>query len=278
MSSRKVAPEPDVDTAQQRGSGNILRRIRNGLNFLAAAKSDSGLPIEHSAEVDGDPVDDPSHHRHFHFHRLSSKSLTYETEDRLEAVEQMEDEVRDLREQSMPEGSKSNRRSSNRSSNRSTRGSTLKERSVPPTVLESPRPPAAGTPEAQPPAAGGTPDDSAGDARPPPTLAEGPTPKGWTGSEHDKPLIDGIYEHRQALAERRRFRLLPEINNLVSQLWRIGVKRGVRMSLKEYMDFHLSCCFFVTAIEEDCDVADLSYDSIDLYDGNSTIKASNYPA
>ena len=104
---------------------------------------------------------------------------------------------------------------------------------------------------------------------PPPSLVDSKAEsKGWQGSTYSLPLVDGIHEHRAALDKRRKLRLLPEINNLVGQLWSIAVKRGVRMHLRDYMDFHLSCYFFVTAVEENCDVDDLRYDSeaIDVFD------------
>ena len=102
----------------------------------------------------------------------------------------------------------------------------------------------------------------------PPSLADGPVGgKGWQGSDYDN-LVDGMHESREAVNKRRKLRLLPEINHLVAQLWSIAVKRGVRMTLKDYMDYHRSCYFFVTSIEENCDVGDLDDDSpcIDLYD------------
>lgn len=72
---------------------------------------------------------------------------------------------------------------------------------------------------------------------------------GWQGS-HYKNIVEGVHEHREAIAKRKRLRLNPDINKLVSQLWTLGVRRGVRMDLRSYMDFHLSCFHFVTAIEE----------------------------
>ena len=41
---------------------------------------------------------------------------------------------------------------------------------------------------------------------------------GWRGSKYKLPLVDGVHEHREAIAKRRRLRLLPEIQRLVSQL------------------------------------------------------------
>ena len=99
-------------------------------------------------------------------------------------------------------------------------------------------------------------------------MTDGPVgSKGWQGSNYDH-LVDGIHESRRAVNKRRRLRLLPEINHLVAQLWSIAVKRGVHPPLKDYMDYHRSCYFFVTSIEENCDVGDLDEDSpcIDLYD------------
>ena len=40
---------------------------------------------------------------------------------------------------------------------------------------------------------------------------------GWRGSEYNE-LVDGVHEHREAIAKRKKLRLLPDINNLVMQL------------------------------------------------------------
>ena len=110
-------------------------------------------------------------------------------------------------------------------------------------------------------------------AAPPPQAAAPPAPMlnakgsvGWQGSVYQMPLVDGVHEHRAAIAKRRRLRLLPEINAMISALWAVGVKRGVRMDLKAYMDYHLSCYYFVTAMDEQVTVDKLQDDHVSLYE------------
>ena len=47
--------------------------------------------------------------------------------------------------------------------------------------------------------------------------------KGWRGSGRGS-IVEGIYEHREALAERRRMRLLPHVQKLVDELWGTATK------------------------------------------------------
>ena len=91
-------------------------------------------------------------------------------------------------------------------------------------------------------------------------------PKGWQGSERTLPIVDGVHDSRSGKAKRRQLRLLPEIQSLVGQLWAVAVKRGVRLALKDYMDYHLSSYCFVTAIEGGVDVCALSDDDLDYFD------------
>ena len=93
-----------------------------------------------------------------------------------------------------------------------------------------------------------------------------PASVGWCGTSYELPLVDGVHEHRAAIAKRRRLRLLPEINSLISALWGVAVKRGVRMDLKAYMDYHLSCYYFVTAMDGNEEVSTLDKASISLCD------------
>ena len=115
----------------------------------------------------------------------------------------------------------------------------------------------AGSDEATPAAAGGTdaPATAASDAAV--STPDKKVPQlGWQGSRY-KNIVDGVHEHREAIAKRKRLRLLPEINRIISQLWTIGTRRGARMDLRAYMDFHRSCFFFVSAIEEQMTVDDV---------------------
>lgn len=221
-SSDKVVPDGDAHFKPSVSWAGWIKVT--AARWSLFSKLPSGLPIAHSTDVDG-TIDDPFHHRHFHFlASLSSRSIT------------------------------STERASAGSSVRTSRLSITESRlnsfrNMEDLVDEEER-------------------QSQRASKAPPSLSDGPVgTKGWQGSDYDL-LVDGVHESREAVRKRRQLRLLPEINNLVAQLWSIGVKRGVRMTLKEYMDYHLSCYFFVTSIEEDCDVADLSFDSpcINLYD------------
>ena len=87
---------------------------------------------------------------------------------------------------------------------------------------------------------------------------------GWQGSRYGN-LVEGVHEHREAIAKRRRLKLLPEINKLVGQLWALGVRRGARMDLRGYMDYHLSCFHFVTSMEEQVDLREV-HTLVDLYE------------
>lgn len=127
---------------------------------------------------------------------------------------------------------------------------------------------------------------------------------GWRGSQRNFAIIDGVHEHREAcasprpqtlqftltsllpsplsphtarsrptllpVAERRRLRLLPEIQELVGKLWAVGVKgHAQRMNLQAYMNYHLSVYYFVSAIEAGLEVCALD-EEIDLFEAWDT--------
>lgn len=102
------------------------------------------------------------------------------------------------------------------------------------------------------------------------SAALGQASVGWRGSHRDFAIVDGVHEHREALAERRRLRLLPEIQECVSKLWAIGVKgHAQRMNLQSYMNYHLSVYYFVAALEQGLAVCALD-EEIDLYEAWDT--------
>ena len=60
---------------------------------------------------------------------------------------------------------------------------------------------------------------------------------GWRGSRHEGQYVEGMHEHRVALAERRRLRLLPEVQQYVDLLWDIAAPKGaMRVALPSYIE------------------------------------------
>lgn len=270
MSSAALAPaDPQrensthsVGSFKRRDSG-IAGRIRSWFTSVGV----SGL-------LDPNSLDDPSaHHLHFHFygqsHRASSRSSGSRMSLELEMSSRRSDRV------------SAERKSARRSRGSATQGNSF---TGPPRLTASSRaasscasiseegagPPAASVTFNASASASASDSSAAGGAggvggaggaggAPPARLF-----KGWQGSRYDI-LVDGVHEHRNAIAKRKRLRLLPEINRLVEQLWTVGVPRGVRMPLASYMDYHLSCFHFVTAMEEGLSVGELD-GRVDLYD------------
>ena len=265
----KVMPvTEEAPTPPRRTKMGMLTRV-----FMWLGGSNS-RPADDEPESGGfrDPnsTDDAdNHHLHFHFygqsHRLSARQSS-----RNSALEvHLSARLSDRRSATVRRSIRSSR------SSRRSRGSRLGS------ITEGVAAPAA-APEAASASVTEPATVSAEASQLPPATAEGPedvvdaaapAPKlhplasvGWCGTSYELPLVDGVHEHRAAIAKRRRLRLLPEINSLISALWGVAVKRGVRMDLKAYMDYHLSCYYFVTAMDANEEVSTLDKASISLCD------------
>jgi hypothetical protein len=80
------------------------------------------------------------------------------------------------------------------------------------------------------------------------TYAEGGKKGGQWAAEKEEEKgvwIDGLYESNEHLRERRRLRMLPEVEKAVRQLWGLAETHHSRMTMRGYMDFHLSCYRFI---------------------------------
>ena len=243
---------PSGLTKDKGSKPGLIGRIKSWFSSVGV----SGL-VDFTETFDGNSEDDESkHHLHFHFHGQSHSQSGKNLETELEA------RTADRSSHARVSAARNSRLSKARSKSIAVENS-LSVKSQAPAVSSVPEDESVreATPRPMQLAAG-----SAGYASlpTPPPANLGVAAKGWQGSQYHN-IVDGVHEHRNAIKKRKQLRTLPEINNLVAQLWGLSVKRlGMRMTLRDYMDYHLSCFYFVTAMEEGKPIEQVG-DSIDLF-------------